>query len=87
YVASVMGQNSVAAFRFDDNWYVVQTGDRTGNINGLSNALTMLNPTGLRTVNNMAEGNLSIENVVELDLVGTTAIRDLGQIVGYDLVG
>ncbi|MFC0219691.1 hypothetical protein ACFFJ7_14940 [Pseudochelatococcus lubricantis] len=47
----------------------------------------MLNPTGLRTVNNMAEGNLSIENVVELDLVGTTAIRDLGQIVGYDLVG
>ncbi|MFD2250844.1 VCBS repeat-containing protein [Pseudochelatococcus lubricantis] len=86
YVASVMGQNSVAAFRFDDNWYVVQTGDRTGNINGLSNALTMLNPTGLRTVSNMAEGNLSIENVVELDLVGTTAIRDLGQIVGYDLV-
>ncbi|MFC0218885.1 family 16 glycoside hydrolase, partial [Pseudochelatococcus lubricantis] len=73
YVASVMGQNSVAAFRFDDNWYVVQTGDRTGNINGLSNALTMLNPTGLRTVSNMAEGNLSIENVVELDLVGTTA--------------
>ncbi|MFC0216971.1 glycerophosphodiester phosphodiesterase family protein [Pseudochelatococcus lubricantis] len=87
YVASVMGQNSVAAFRFDDNWYVVQTGDRTGNINGLSNALTMLNPTGLRTVSNMAEGNLSIENVVELDLVGTTAIRELGQIVGYDLVG
>lgn len=85
-VAGLMSENSVAGFKFDDNWYVVQTGERADDIGGFINMWSLMNPGALAQIGNAAAEHLAIGNVVELDLVGGDAIRNLGQVVTYDLV-
>lgn len=85
-VASLMGENSVAGFRFDGDWYVVQTGERSGYQGGLGNPLSLLSSRGLQKLGDTIADRLAIENVVELDLVGTNTIRKLSDVVSFDLV-
>lgn len=85
-VASLMGENSVASFKFDGDWYLVQTGDRTGNLGGMGNPLSLLTPGGLQKLGDYVADRLAIENVVEIDLVGTNSIRKLSDVVSFDLV-
>lgn len=85
-VAALMSENSVAGFKFDGDWYVVQTGERTDNFSGIRDPLSLFSKSGLKKIVDMAADHLAIDNVIEVDLVGTKPVGKLDDVVSYDLV-